>query len=339
MAKTASEVHTKALRQLTKTAIDEKLPYFPWSPDGNKLLWWTKKGEIFVFELESAQARRIAQGEYPSWAPNGKGIAFGGADIWLATLDGTKSRLTYDPETKEVWIAISPDGKRISFAKQVPGRYTFTSGGKKMLDLDNWVIGIDGSNPYLLFGNPLLQKQTIWNPKGDKLLVVDVVVLNREKNCYWYVVSLHGSKQIEIKARHIFWDPRGEKLTFDFVDDAGNSDIYIINADGTELRRLTHDPAWDRFPRFSPNGLMIAWHKRIIDKKRGLFTNEYWVMNADGSNKKKLYSHSVDREYFYDDWLSWSPNGKYLAWVSTRAGNRDIWLLELKMPHPKSSTK
>ena len=56
-----------------------------------------------------------------------------------------------------------------------------------------------------------------------------------------------------------------------------NSDIYVMNADGSGLTRLTNDPAFDTDPAWSPDGSQIAFHS-LRDGNL-----EIYVMNADGS--------------------------------------------------------
>ena len=47
------------------------------------------------------------------------------------------------------------------------------------------------------------------------------------------------------------WSPDSKKLTFE-SDRDGNFEIYVVNADGSEPKRLTSNPAWDGNPQWSP---------------------------------------------------------------------------------------
>src|SRR6266705_1947777 len=81
----------------------------------------------------------------------------------------------------------------------------------------------------------------------------------------------------------------------------GTSDIWIVNADGSDLRRLTRNPANDFDPALSLDGSQIAFRS----ERDG--NNEVYVMRADGSDQ-----HDVSRDAT-DDWgPTWSPDGRVL---------------------------
>jgi serine/threonine-protein kinase len=78
------------------------------------------------------------------------------------------------------------------------------------------------------------------------------------------------------------WSADGSQIAFT-TNRAGNNEIYAMNADGTNLRRLTNHPSDDYGPAWSPDGLLIAFHSN----RGGNF--EIWVLNsADGSNLRRL---------------------------------------------------
>jgi len=81
----------------------------------------------------------------------------------------------------------------------------------------------------------------------------------------------------------------------------GNHEIYRIQADGTGLTNLTHDPGADMFAVWSPDGQHIAFNS-----DRGGQWSLY-VMNADGSNPRRLYDLTEP------GWAAWSPDGKWIA--------------------------
>ena len=98
------------------------------------------------------------------------------------------------------------------------------------------------------------------------------------------------------------------------------SEIYVMDADGRNQRRLTNNPASDSSPSWSPDGKQIAF---VSDRDehvniRGFPTSEIYVMDADGRNPQNLTNHpSSDRS------PSWSPGGKRIAFQSDRDNDRD----------------
>src|SRR5919108_1384799 len=95
------------------------------------------------------------------------------------------------------------------------------------------------------------------------------------------------------------WSPDGEKIAFDStIDEDGNRDIYIMNADdGSGQTRLTDDPAFDTDPSWSPDGTKIAFSSNREDDN-----SEIYIMNSDGSGQTRLTDNSAD-----DFSPSWSP--------------------------------
>jgi TolB protein len=89
------------------------------------------------------------------------------------------------------------------------------------------------------------------------------------------------------------------RIAFDNFDD-----VWTINADGTDLTRLTHSPGPDFDPSWSPDGTQIAFRSERSGE------SEIWVMNPDGTGQRRLA-----------DGLSpaWSPDGSLIAF-SGRAG-------------------
>lgn len=81
------------------------------------------------------------------------------------------------------------------------------------------------------------------------------------------------------------WSPDGRKLAFVRDRDA-NSEVYLMNANGSGQRNLTRNPAHDADPAWSPDGQKIAFASNR-DGNSGVY-----VMNADGSGQRKLAQHS-----------------------------------------------
>jgi dipeptidyl aminopeptidase/acylaminoacyl peptidase len=88
-------------------------------------------------------------------------------------------------------------------------------------------------------------------------------------------------------------------------------DIYVANADGSGLKRLTTSPAREFDPSWSPEGAKIAYRYQPGDDASA----EIYVMGADGSAKTNL-----TRSPGQDHSPAWSPDGTKIAFASTRGG-------------------
>ena len=83
----------------------------------------------------------------------------------------------------------------------------------------------------------------------------------------------------------------------------GNSEIYIMNPDGSEQANLTQHRASDFHPVWAPTGNQILF----VSDRAG--TKDLYLMNADGTNVRKVFRRLVGREH-----PTWSPDGKQIAY-------------------------
>src|SRR5262245_10794783 len=89
-----------------------------------------------------------------------------------------------------------------------------------------------------------------------------------------------------------------------------NHDVYVIDADGSKLTRLTTDPAYENSPEWSPDGKQIAF---ASDRTNSW---EIYVMNIDGTDQRQVTSYGINEE------PHWSPDGTKIAYVSTTDQNK-----------------
>lgn len=91
------------------------------------------------------------------------------------------------------------------------------------------------------------------------------------------------------------WSPDGSRLAFMSNRD-GNPEIYVINRDGSGLRRLTHHPGGDATPTWSPTGNQIAFTSDRSGQP------QIYIMNVDGTGVQRISTES------YGDRPTWSPS-------------------------------
>lgn len=103
------------------------------------------------------------------------------------------------------------------------------------------------------------------------------------------------------------WSPDGKKIAFaGTVEDPQNMDIYVMNSNGSQVRRLTSHPEADTSPEWSPDGERITFIS-----SRGGMSSDIYVMRADGSEQIPLTF-----DWHMQSSPTWSPDGSTIAFVS-----------------------
>ena len=109
-------------------------------------------------------------------------------------------------------------------------------------------------------------------------------------------------------------------------DPAWFGEIYIMNADGSNVRRLTTEPGYDGGPFFSPDGQRIVWRHF---EENGMIA-DLWTMKLDGSDKQRVTDFKS---------MSWAPfyhpSGKYFVFTSNKLGfeNFELFIVDSAGEH------
>jgi TolB protein len=249
--------------------------------------------EICLINADGTGFQRLtnntAHDECPSFSPEGKKIAFvsnrdGNFEIYLMNPDGSEQqRLTHSSED-ELHTDWSPDGTKIAFS-----RYPDPS------HANIFVMNVDGSNVQQITSNAGENMRPDWSPDGTRMLFNT----NKDGNYEIYLMNADGSNQQRLTnttAFEIFpqLSPDGNKISYArIVMNPFYGEIHLRNLDGSGDVALTQNSRSEN-PVWSPDGTQIAFQA----SRDGNF--EVYVMNADGSNQRRLTNHSD-----WDGWPSW----------------------------------
>lgn len=250
--------------------------------------------------------------------------------------------------------AWSPVGREFCFARH--------EGSKILL----WLLDPQTGERRRLTARDMPEYDASWSPDGKQLVFSCVTFAGGQGNVDLCTVSLDKPE-----SRHLIgdsgklsheespaWSPDGKQIAFTSTRD-GNQEVYLIDATGQNLKRITQDPGLDAHPAWTPDGqhLLFAtnrWGDMEIaqvdtqGEKVDRLTNskgldDYPVCSADGSQIAFLSNRATQYEVFVmpatggearnisrhagiDNFPAWTPKGD-LAWVSDRDGGFEIYVL------------
>jgi Tol biopolymer transport system component len=325
-----------------------------WSPDGKQLAFELSTGHerfaIFTADADGTDLRTVRLplisgfASALAWAAAAKPTASDGpilfgqvesgskhglenSDLVAADSDGSHARdLTTDPGADD-YAAVSPDGREVAYVGEIdPALGTVTGASRAAI----YLVGIDGSDNHLVYPCGTDCRDLAWSPDGKSIAFADnngIKVLSLDGS----VRSVCGSVCREALAQPT-WSPDGREIAFSQAAVFGEnglgeepSAIFVINSDGTDLRKLTDrhcpgactegsDPAW------SPNGREIAFssspqpqsipgHTGLVGPGSGIY-----LMTSTGHDLH--WAWPCPDDYCGPIAPRWSPDGSQLAFVS-----------------------
>lgn len=202
---------------------------------------------------------------------------------------------------------------------------------------------------------------------------------NESGNREIYLTDAEGKSKIKITNYaggdgYPKWSPDGKRIAFYAKYDGRKTwSIHTMNIDGSDRKRLTHAKnKWDSSPTWSPDGKKIAFAREYRDSE-GIWHEEIWTMNADGSEQTQILPLSGTAPSFLqdgrilfnsksqyseiciansdgsniitltnnaaEDWApKVSPDGKQIAFLSDRDGNLEIYVMNIDGSNQKRLT-
>lgn len=207
--------------------------------------------------------------------------------------------------------AWSPDGQFACFA-----RY---DGSKVRI----WLKNLETKTERRLTNREMPEYDASWAPDGKRLVFCSVGQTPGQGNLDLSIVALDDPAPKHLigdngKLSHEespAWSPDGKQIAFTSTRD-GNQEIYLIDADGQNLKRVTQDPGLDAHPTWTPDG------------KQLLFATNRWgdfeIAAVDPKGEQVL---RLTHQKGLDDYPICSPDGRQIAFVSNRSGDFEVYTM------------
>jgi Tol biopolymer transport system component len=273
-----------------------------WSSDRKKIVFESRRdgnSEIYIMDSDGGNQANLtnnpAKDGSAVWSPDGTQIAFvsnrdGNENIYIMNADGSGlTQITHhvDSDHQPVW---SPDGKRLAF-----------SSGRDSNVWTIWIKDLPSGNLTQITQSPLSTFSPAWSPDGTEIAFITSFSTDPEPPSELRKIKSDGSTtQHTILASNVYnlygpmWSTiesasvPSRILYVGFTQDIGKSDIYAINADGSNKVNLTQNDHSEGGPVWGPLGYYVAF----VSMRHGN-PEIYRIKAADGSESIRLTNNSA----------------------------------------------
>jgi Tol biopolymer transport system component len=184
-------------------------------------------------------------------------------------------------------------------------------GDSLVLGRQFWIMGFNGRHATMLTTDAASHEAPTWSPDGSRLAFGS----NRGGRAGIWIMEANGEAvTLNTGLREDFgprWSPDGNRLVF-FSPIEGMTQLFSVNADGTDVRAITTGSPGDFDPDWSPDGKKIAFASKRDD------IPGIWIINADGTDPIRLTSSRADSKPV------WSPDGATIAFSRFDYTHRNV---------------
>jgi Tol biopolymer transport system component len=236
------------LRRLTTNSAKDRSPVI--SPDGSRIAFASDRdgaSRIYIMNVDGSGQRRLTNSPdveiLPAWSHDGRRVFYqvepkdGRSIIHSASAGGGDVRRVTDGSVGFNYPAVSPDGRRI------------VCNGP---DFSVSIMNIDGSGQRTVGTPGVSRMRPLWSPDGAKFAYGLLHGVPPNHTTEIGVMDADGGRDTSVTRDDTVnefpcWSPDGKRIAFQSCRD-GNFEIYVMNADGSGVRRLTDDPKFDGAP-------------------------------------------------------------------------------------------
>lgn len=239
----------------------------------------------------------------------------GNFEVYLMNDDSTGVTNLSNHTATDYGLNWSPDGKYILF-------YSDRTGNEEV-----WRMLNDGTGLTNLTNAPSSERAASYSPDGKTIVFISD---RDDKTKDLYLMDKNGKNVRRLTNNKVYcespeWTIDGKQIVYtmvvqkDTADKKFNGEIFIINIDGSNQKRLTNREGFDSGADISPDGSKIAFYGKSETGNYDIF-----IMNIDGSNIINLTNDKIE-----DYSPSWSPDGNWISFTSGNPSNYDIWKMNI----------
>lgn len=247
----------------------------------------------------------------------------------LFTIDPATSatvKLTTSPGSGELQPAWSPEGERIVFVRRgaIVGRP------------DLFVVTAAGGGRTRVTSTPLPERNPSWSPNGTRLVYAARTAPGEPFRIFVVRADGSGREQLTFQEAGFdaapVWSPDGTRIAFVSNRAGGFPELYLMNADGTGVKRLTTNSLIDGNPSWSPDGTRLVFERCCENGTSDLVT-------IDVTTRSEVNVTPSASSQEFDP--SWSPDGTRIAYDAFEVGqgNIDIWVVNADGSNPVRLTE
>jgi WD40-like Beta Propeller Repeat len=196
-----------------------------------------------------------------------------------------------------------------------------------------YVMGEDGSNARPLTAQSGEYSSPAVSPDGSHIAYVinyagfgsDIFVMNADGTGR---VNVTGGGFDGPQNEHPAWSPDGSRILFasdrdNYTSVENSFNIFVMNADGSDVTRLTDQVGNEWSPSWSPDGSQILFGTGYWGYTGDSDLGEIYVMNADGSGPRTNLTDHPGHDYS----ASWSPDGSRIVFTTDRDGVSRVYVM------------
>ena len=223
-------------------------------------------------------------------------------EIFVMDYDGVNAAPLTGNQSINLSPRWSPDGRMIAYTSYRNG------------NPDLFVLNFDSGRRDVLSAQQGLNATPAWSPDGQWL----VFAMSAGGGTNLHLVPKTGGTPKALTTGPAIsvspsFSPNGRQIVFN-SDRGGTPQIYVIDVDGSNLRRLTFQGSYNASPRWSPRGEKVVFMCQVAGY-------QVCLINPDGSGLQQLTTAGRNEE------PTWSPDGRHIAFTSTRTGQRDVFVM------------